>query len=72
MAWCETEKQESIHQYLKNSAQKNLIFLIGPEGDFTENEVHLAQQNGFIPVSLGTSILRTETAALYLCALAKN
>ncbi len=72
MAWCETDKQESVHQYLKKSVELNIIFLIGPEGDFTENEVHQAQQNGFIPVSLGTGILRTETAAMYVCALAKN
>lgn len=72
MAWCETDKQESVHKYLKNSAHQNLIFLIGPEGDFTENEVHQAQEKGFIPVSLGTGILRTETAALYVCALSKN
>jgi 16S rRNA (uracil1498-N3)-methyltransferase len=39
--------------------------LIGPEGDFTSKEVDLAMTNGFKPVSLGNSRLRTETAALY-------
>lgn len=38
--------------------------LIGPEGDFSDDEVTLAMKNGWIPVSLGESRLRTETAAL--------
>jgi 16S rRNA (uracil1498-N3)-methyltransferase len=42
----------------------NNTLLIGPEGDFTENEVKLAVNNGFRPVSLGKSRLRTETAGL--------
>lgn len=38
--------------------------LVGPEGDFSIEEVRLAEKNGFVSVSLGTSRLRTETAAL--------
>jgi len=38
--------------------------LIGPEGDFSEEEVQLALANGYVPVSLGNQRLRTETAAL--------
>jgi len=38
--------------------------LIGPEGDFSEEEVQLALENGYVPVSLGNQRLRTETAAL--------
>lgn len=38
--------------------------LIGPEGDFSEEEVALAIENGYVPVSLGEQRLRTETAAL--------
>ena len=38
--------------------------LIGPEGDFSIDEVRLAMQNGYRSVSLGKSRLRTETAAL--------
>lgn len=41
--------------------------LIGPEGDFSRQEVDLAKSRGFIPVSLGSSRLRTETAALAAC-----
>lgn len=41
------------------------VVLIGPEGDFSEEEIALALDAGFQPVSLGPSRLRTETAALY-------
>jgi 16S rRNA (uracil1498-N3)-methyltransferase len=41
-----------------------VTLLSGPEGGFTENERELAKAAGFIPVSLGKRILRTETAAL--------
>lgn len=40
------------------------LFLIGPEGDFSKEEVELAVEKGFIPISLGPQRLRTETAAL--------
>lgn len=41
------------------------VIMIGPEGDFSPEEVELAEKNGFVPVTFGTSRLRTETAALY-------
>ncbi len=41
--------------------------LIGPEGDFTPDEVNTAVASGFVPVSLGTSRLRTETAGVVAC-----
>lgn len=43
------------------------VVLIGPEGDFSQEEIASALQCGFHPVSLGPSRLRTETAALYVC-----
>ena len=43
----------------------NALILIGPEGDFSDDEVAEAIKNGFQPVSLGDTRLRTETAALY-------
>lgn len=51
---------------LKDSlnAEEDALVLIGPEGDFSEEEVALAIENGFQPISLGASRLRTETAAL--------
>jgi 16S rRNA (uracil1498-N3)-methyltransferase len=46
------------------SAGRDTLILIGPEGDFTAEEVALAVKSGFIPINLGNSRLRTETAAL--------
>ena len=46
---------------------EDALVLIGPEGDFSEEEVRKAAENGFIPISLGKSRLRTETAALVAC-----
>lgn len=45
----------------------NVLILIGPEGDFSPEEVRVAMDYGFIPVSLGHVRLRTETAALVAC-----
>lgn len=45
----------------------NAVILIGPEGDFSDEEISLALKNGFDPVHLGTSRLRTETAAIAAC-----
>jgi 16S rRNA (uracil1498-N3)-methyltransferase len=45
----------------------NTLILIGPEGDFSEQEVNQAIEKGFKPISLGESRLRTETAALVAC-----
>jgi 16S rRNA (uracil1498-N3)-methyltransferase len=44
------------------------FILIGPEGDFSREEINAALKAGFMPVSLGRSRLRTETAALMACA----
>ena len=43
------------------------LVLIGPEGDFSPEEVNMALEQGFQPISLGESRLRTETAALVAC-----
>lgn len=53
----------------KNALKKNedVMILIGPEGDFSEKEIEFAIKNGFQPVSLGSSRLRTETAAIAVC-----
>ena len=48
-------------------AVNDITILIGPEGDFSEAEIELALKNGFVGVSLGTSRLRTETAAIAAC-----
>jgi 16S rRNA (uracil1498-N3)-methyltransferase len=48
-------------------AGENVLILIGPEGDFSREEVDLAKKNGFKPISLGSSRLRTETAGIVAC-----
>jgi 16S rRNA (uracil1498-N3)-methyltransferase len=45
----------------------NILFLIGPEGDFSGNEIAMAVSEGFKPVHLGNSRLRTETAGIAAC-----
>lgn len=51
------------------AAGESIIVLIGPEGDFTGEEVAQARQSGFTTVSLGTSRLRTETAGVMTAAI---
>ena len=46
---------------------KDAVVLIGPEGDFTPDEIAEAERSGFIPLGLGESRLRTETAGLAVC-----
>ncbi len=48
-------------------ANRKALVLIGPEGDFSAEEIALALQNGFIPVSFGESRFRTETAGMVAC-----
>ncbi len=50
----------------------NYQLLIGPEGDFTKDEINLALENGFLPVSLGDTRLRTETAGIAGAVLLTN
>jgi 16S rRNA (uracil1498-N3)-methyltransferase len=60
----DSEKQELKNIYKKTG---NAIVLIGPEGDFSQNEVNTAVNNAYSPVSLGNSRLRTETAGVVAC-----
>ena len=65
IAHCEeTEKKSFQKEVLKNG---KITILIGPEGDFSTKEINLARANQFIPVTLGNTRLRTETAALAAC-----
>lgn len=49
------------------NTKKSYCILIGPEGDFSKNEINSALEKGFIPVSLGNYRLRTETAGMVAC-----
>lgn len=62
MAHCREGERRFIGDYVK--AGQDVMILIGPEGDFSQREADLAAAAGFIPVTLGDSRLRTETAAL--------
>ena len=61
--------RDTINTIRSNSDIQNATFcvLIGPEGDFSPEEVQLALQNGFQPVLLGNARLRTETAGVVAC-----
>ena len=48
------------------------LILIGPEGDFSPEEIDRALQNNFLPVTLGNTRLRTETAGIVAAVLLKN
>ena len=71
MAYCfedERVPRRSIKDVLDAFEGKDVIVMIGPEGDFSHEEAELALAAGFIPVHLGASRLRTETAALTAAA----
>lgn len=70
IAHCEPGFERTL---LKNAVQpgERVMVLIGPEGDFSPEEIRLAAEHGFQNISLGTSRLRTETAALaVVCTVA--
>ncbi len=69
IAHCEDEnnKQPLTNKLINELTNK--LMLIGPEGDFTAAEIELALQNNFIPVSLGNTRLRTETAGIVAATL---
>ena len=57
------------HLFQVATKSKRYLVLIGPEGDFSKEELELALQRGFAKVSLGNSRLRTETAGMAACCL---
>ena len=65
IAHCEETDRKSLKNELKS--KNDVTILIGPEGDFSVKEIEMAIQNKFIPVTLGETRLRTETAALVAC-----
>jgi len=61
--------EEKKHLLDAMQAGQDTLLLIGPEGDFTPQEIALALEKGCIPVSLGNTRLRTETAGVVACTL---
>jgi len=68
IAHCEDENKQPLinHQITKSP---NQLILIGPEGDFTKEEIDLALKNNFVPVTLGNTRLRSETAGVVAATL---
>jgi len=69
---CLTGKRIPLHKAFPSliADKKRIIFLIGPEGDFTPQEIDLAVQSRCIPVSLGNTVLKVDTAAISVVAMA--
>ena len=65
IAHCEETDRKSLKQQL--NPKTDITILIGPEGDFSVKEITEALKNNFIPVTLGETRLRTETAAIVAC-----
>jgi 16S rRNA (uracil1498-N3)-methyltransferase len=70
IAHCEPGEKRRLNEMI-NANNSSQIILIGPEGDFTEEEINLASQSGFIAVELGKNRLRSETAAVAAAAVMK-
>lgn len=67
IAYCfedESVPRRSIKEVLEGYEGTEILVMIGPEGDFSKEEAQMALEAGFIPVHLGASRLRTETAAV--------
>lgn len=69
IAHCYQGNKMNLKNNIKNS---NYPILIGPEGDFSKSEVDQALKSGYDPITLGKTRLRTETAGIYACMLAKT
>lgn len=65
IAWCGDTSKPYLKKLLM--PEKSIAVLIGPEGDFTEEEIELALSKRFKPVSLGDQRMRSETAAIAAC-----
>lgn len=68
IAYCHDLESERVHLRHRIARGGETLVLIGPEGDFSPEEINFARANGFLPVTLGASRLRTETAALVAVA----
>ena len=65
IAHCYESEKQSIKSEI--TKERSILILIGPEGDFSNEEILSSTNYGFTPISLGNSRLRTETAALVAC-----
>lgn len=65
IAHCDEQHRDQLKKMIQPN--QNYLILIGPEGDFSSEEIKMAIDAGFLPVSLGESRLRTETAGVVAC-----
>ncbi len=70
IAYCDPSlpRGQRLNFFSRYTAGGDVMMMIGPEGDFSPDEVKAALSAGFVPVTLGESRLRTETAAVMCCA----
>ena len=68
IAWCDENNQKQLVNAPRQFPE--MILLIGPEGDFSPEEIAAAREAGYVEVKLGDRRLRTETAGLYGCLVA--
>ena len=66
IAHCHDELKQSVKDF---AGKDSIQILIGPEGDFSDNEISFALQNNYKPVTLGDTRLRTETAGVVAAAI---
>jgi 16S rRNA (uracil1498-N3)-methyltransferase len=65
IAHCEKDSKQSVKHFI--TSNKSFTVLIGPEGDFSKDEIALVLADTYLPVALGESRLRTETAGIFTC-----
>ncbi|MBF0484975.1 MAG: 16S rRNA (uracil(1498)-N(3))-methyltransferase [Candidatus Omnitrophica bacterium] len=68
--WLEGSRIPLKEALAEASGKEKILFLIGPEGDFTLAEVAQAKEKGAVPVSLGPNVLRVDTAAQFVAGMA--
>jgi 16S rRNA (uracil1498-N3)-methyltransferase len=67
IAHCVNEEKKPLQEMLQTNSTQ--LILIGPEGDFDDAEINVALKNNFVPVTLGNTRLRTETAGVVAATL---
>ena len=70
-AYENSDESKSLSEIIKKE-DKNILYIIGPEGGITQEEVDFLKNNKAIEISLGKRILRAETAAIVVCGIIAN
>ena len=70
-AYENSNKSKSLSEIIKQK-DKNILYIIGPEGGITQEEVDFLKNNKAMEISLGKRILRAETAAIVVCGIIAN